>query len=68
MFLTMNKYILVYIHHQHKYLFVFMGCPNKSARFKLRALLSLTTQQSRGGHLPHIVFQNYSQCVYFILK
>jgi len=35
-----------------------MGCPNKNARFKVRALLSPTTQQSREGHLLDIVFHN----------
>jgi hypothetical protein len=25
-------------------------------------------QQSRGGHLSDIVFHNYTQCAYFILK
>ena len=34
------------------------GCPNKSARFKARALSSPTTQQSCGGHLSDIVFNS----------
>jgi len=45
-----------------------MACPKKSARLKVRALSSPTTLLSRGGHLSDIVFHNYLQYAYFILK
>ena len=34
------------------------GCPKKSARFKVRAIVLLLGWQSRGGHLSDIVFHS----------